>query len=49
LIGVVENNEECGAIKANITKFMKDKLELEMSAEKTLITKAIERGKYLGI
>lgn len=43
LIGVVGSHEECGQIKANITQFMKDKLKLELSAEKTLITQAQEK------
>lgn len=48
LIGVVGSHEECGQIKANITQFMKDKLKLELSAEKTLITQAQEKAKFLG-
>ena len=48
LIGVVGSLEECGQIKANITQFMKDKLKLELSAEKTLITHAQEKAKFLG-
>src|ERR1700754_247659 len=48
LIGVVGSKEECEKIKADITTFMSEKLELEMSAEKTLITNAQEPAKFLG-
>lgn len=41
-------HEECGQIKANITQFMKDKLKLELSIEKTLITHTQENNKFPG-
>ena len=40
LIGVIGTKNECETIKADITKFMQEKLRLEMSQEKTLITNA---------
>ena len=48
LIGVTGSKEECEKIKADITTFMSDKLKLEMSQEKTLITNAQESAKFLG-
>jgi group II intron reverse transcriptase/maturase len=48
LIGAVGSQIECEQIKANITKFMSEKLELELSAEKTLITHAQDTAKFLG-
>lgn len=38
LIGVIGSKGECEKIKADITTFMSEKLKLEMSEEKTLIT-----------
>ena len=34
LIGVIGTKNECETIKADITKFMQEKLRLEMSQEK---------------
>lgn len=48
LIGVVGTKAECEEIKANITQFMNEKLKLELSADKTLITHAQEDAKFLG-
>ena len=48
LIGMIGSKEECKIVKANITTFMREKLKLEMSQEKTLITNAQEPAKYLG-
>ncbi|MBO9692994.1 reverse transcriptase/maturase family protein [Chryseobacterium sp.] len=38
LIGVIGSIEECRTIKEDIRKFLEDKLKLELSEEKTLIT-----------
>ena len=38
LIGMIGSKEECKIVKADITTFMREKLKLEMSQEKTLIT-----------
>ena len=48
LIGVIGTKNECERIKADITKFMQEKLRLEMSQEKTLITNAQDSAKFLG-
>lgn len=48
LIGVIGTKAECEKIKEDITEFMDEKLKLELSAEKTLITNAQERAKFLG-
>lgn len=48
LIGVIGTKEECVKIKADITHFMQEKLKLEMSQEKTLITNAQDYAKFLG-
>lgn len=48
LIGVVGSQIECEKIKANITQFMSEKLKLELSSEKTLITHAQDVAKFLG-
>ena len=48
LIGVIGSKEECERIKVDITTFMREKLKLEMSQEKTLITNAQEPAKFLG-
>ena len=48
LIGVIGSKGECEKIKADITAFMQEKLKLEMSEEKTLITNAQKPAKFLG-
>jgi len=48
LIGVIGTKAECEKIKADITAYMSDKLKLELSAEKTLITNAQEPARFLG-
>ena len=48
LIGVIGNKAECEKIKADVTQFMQEKLKLEMSQEKTLITNAQDNAKFLG-
>ena len=44
----IGTKEECVKIKADITNFMQEKLKLEMSQEKTLITNAQDYAKFLG-
>lgn len=46
LIGVIGSKADCEQIKADITEYMMSNLEL--SAEKTLITHAKENAKFLG-
>lgn len=48
LIGVIGTKAECQAIKADISNYMTDKLGLELSDEKTLITNAKDKAKFLG-
>ena len=48
LIGVIGSRSECIQIKEDITQFMRDKLNLELSDEKTLITNAQKSAKFLG-
>lgn len=48
LIGVIGTKAECERIKADMTKFMQEKLKLEMSQEKNLITNAQDHAKFLG-
>lgn len=48
LIGVIGTKAECEQIKADIAEFMSNKLKLELSNEKTLITNANDKAKFLG-
>ena len=48
LIGVIGSKADSESIKADITQYMSEKLLLELSAEKTLITHASENAKFLG-
>lgn len=48
LIGVIGSKADCEKIKQDITEFMQTRLNLELSAEKTLITNAKEIAKFLG-
>ena len=48
LISVIGNKAECETIKADITQFMREQLKLELSDEKTLITHAQDKAKFLG-
>lgn len=48
LIGVIGSKADCEKIKADIAQYMSDRLHLELSSEKTLITHAQENAKFLG-
>lgn len=48
LVGVIGSKEESEKIKTDIAAFMHERLKLELSAEKTLITHAQEDAKFLG-
>ena len=48
IIGVCGSKAECDVIKKDIAKFMEEKLKLELSDEKTLITNAKDRAAFLG-
>ena len=46
LIGVIGSKQDCIQIKEDIKQFMADKLKLELSDEKTLITHARKHVKH---
>ncbi|MCM2978679.1 group II intron reverse transcriptase/maturase [Priestia aryabhattai] len=48
IISVIGSKEEAGNIKADITNFLKEKLNLELSQEKTLITHHDKFARFLG-
>lgn len=48
LIGVIGSKQDCIQIKEDIKQFMADRLKLELSNEKTLITNARKHAKFLG-
>ena len=48
LVGVIGSKADCEKMKADIAKFMSDKMHLELSDEKTLITNAQDKAKFLG-
>lgn len=48
LIGVIGNKEDAQALKEEIGIFLAETLKLELSAEKTLITNAKRRVRFLG-
>lgn len=48
LIGVIGSKADCEKIKQDVTDYMRYTLKLELSAEKTLITRASEEAKFLG-
>lgn len=48
LIGVVGSKDDCVEIKARIKDFLSNKLKLELSDEKTLITHSAENARFLG-
>ncbi len=47
LIGVIGSLKDCKKIKENVKSFLNDKLKLELSAEKTLITHAENPARFL--
>lgn len=48
LIGVNGSKEDCERIKAELTRFIRDRLNMELSAEKTLITHSSQTARFLG-
>ena len=48
LIGVIGSKEDCVKIKEDIKCFLREKLNLELSDEKTLITNTKKTAKFLG-
>lgn len=48
LVGVIGNKAECVQIKADIAQYMNERLNLELSENKTLTTNAQKPAKFLG-
>ena len=48
ICGVIGNKEDAESIKADIKRFLYEELKLELSDEKTLITNAHEKARFLG-
>lgn len=48
LIGVIGSKEDAQEIKMNLTKFLKEELNLNLSQEKTLITNTTKKARFLG-
>ena len=48
LIGIVGAKEDAQAVKQEIGAYIAEQLKLELSDEKTLVTKATDRAKFLG-
>lgn len=48
LCGVIATKEEAKVIKEDIAKYLKEKLHLNMSKEKTLITHGHDKARFLG-
>ncbi len=47
IIGVIGSKQDCQDIKDELTEFLKEKLKLELSEEKTLITHSREKARFL--
>lgn len=48
IVGVIGSKEDAEAIKADLTVFLKEKLSLTLSAEKTKITYSAKKARFLG-
>jgi group II intron reverse transcriptase/maturase len=48
IIGVIGSKDDARRVKEDIGEFIAGQLHLELSAEKTLITKATDRARFLG-
>lgn len=48
LVGIIGSKEDAEALKADLTAFLKEKLNLTLSAEKTKITHSTDRARFLG-
>lgn len=48
IIGVIGSKEDARTIKKDLGAFIADKLKLELSEEKTLITKSTDKARFLG-
>lgn len=47
ICGVIGSKEDCEKIKADVTRYLNEKLQLELSEEKTLITNAQNKANFL--
>jgi group II intron reverse transcriptase/maturase len=48
ILGVIGSKKEAEQIKRDLTRFLKEQLSLELSAEKTLITHSKKNARFLG-
>ena len=48
IIGIIGSKADAQAIKQEISQYISENLRLELSDEKTLVTKATDRAKFLG-
>ncbi|WCK57282.1 reverse transcriptase domain-containing protein (plasmid) [Aneurinibacillus sp. Ricciae_BoGa-3] len=48
LVGVIGSKENAEKVKADLTTFLNEQLNLELSQEKTLITNSRDKAKFLG-
>ena len=48
LIGIIGSKEDAESLKADLAVFLKEKLSLTLSAEKTKITHSTDRARFLG-
>lgn len=48
IIGIIGSKKDAQSVKQEIGKYISEQLKLELSEEKTLITKATDRAKFLG-
>lgn len=48
LVGIIGSKEDAEALKADLAAFLKEKLNLTLSAEKTKITHSTDRARFLG-
>lgn len=48
IIGIIGSKADAQLVKEHLTQFIRNKLDLELSTEKTLITKATNKARFLG-
>ena len=48
LIGIIGNNEDAQKVKEDVKNFLQEHLKLKLSEEKTLITHATQKARFLG-
>ena len=48
IVGIIGAKEDAQVIKADISQYISEQLHLELSDEKTLITKATDKARFLG-